>query len=107
MVAVAGARGFTVHAFVMKTAKGSGMPDIVVENLTQNTGGRYDVMNTTTALPDKMKALGRAAGPRSPQHEHVVHEVDIQTDAAEITPVNVGVMREGVRLQISNSRHGQ
>ena len=41
-----------------ENAKGSGMPDVVAENLTRNTGGRYDVMNTTTALPEKMKALG-------------------------------------------------
>ncbi len=101
-----GARGFTVHAFVMKTAKGSGMPDIVVENLTKNTGGRYDVMNTTTALPDKMKALGEQLA-LDHRNMSMWYEVDIQTDATEITPVNVGVQREGVRLQISNSRHGQ
>src|SRR4051812_47073393 len=40
-------RGITVHAFVLKTPKGSGMPEIVAENLTNNSGGRYDVMNTT------------------------------------------------------------
>src|SRR3954463_6171900 len=51
-------RGITVHAFVLKTPKGSGMPEIVAENIANNSGGRYDVMNTTTALPEKMKALG-------------------------------------------------
>jgi cystathionine beta-lyase/cystathionine gamma-synthase len=55
-----GPRGFTVHAFVMKTP-GQRHADIVVENLTKNTGGRYDVMNTTTALPDKMKARRQLA----------------------------------------------
>jgi hypothetical protein len=101
-----GARGFTVHAFVMKTPKGSGMPDIVVENLTKNTGGRYDVMNTTTALPDKMKALGEQLA-LDHRNMSMWYEVDIQTDSTELTPVDVGVQREGVRLQISNSRHGQ
>ena len=101
-----GARGFTVHAFVMKTPKGAGMPDIVVENLTKNTGGRYDVMNTTTALPDKMKALGEQLA-LDHRNMSMWYEVDIQTDATEITPVKVGVQREGVRLQISNSRYGQ
>src|SRR6478672_7203782 len=52
-----GARGVTVHAFVLKTGRGSGMPDVVASNLTRTTGGRYDVMNTTNALPEKMKAL--------------------------------------------------
>jgi hypothetical protein len=32
------------------------------------------------------------------------YEVDIQTDATDFAPVDVGVQREGVRLQISNTR---
>jgi hypothetical protein len=100
------ARGITVHAFVMKTPKSSGMPEIVAENLTQNTGGRYDVMNTTTALPEKMKMLGEKLA-LDHRNMSMWYEVDIQTDAADIKPVEVAVAREGVRLQISNSRHGQ
>jgi hypothetical protein len=97
-----GPRGITAHAFVVKTPKGSGMPEIVAENLTQNTGGRYDVMNTTTALPDKMKALGAklALDRRAMSHWY---EVDIQTDS-DVAAVDVAVAREGVRLQISNTR---
>jgi hypothetical protein len=101
-----GPRGITVHAFVMKTPKSSGMPEIVAENLTQNTGGRYDVMNTTTALPEKMKVLGEKLA-LDHRDMSMWYEVDIQTDANEITPVDVAVQREGVRLQVSNSRHGQ
>jgi len=101
-----GARGITVHAFVMKTPKSSGMPEIVAENLTKNSGGRYDVMNTTTALPEKMKALGEQLA-LDHRNMSAWYEVDIQTDAAEIKPVEVVVQREGVRLQISNSRRGQ
>ena len=101
-----GARGITVHAFVMKTPKSSGMPEIVAENLTQNTGGRYDVMNTTTALPEKMKALGEKLA-LDHRNMSAWYEVDVQTDQTEIKPVAVAVNREGVRLQISNSRRGQ
>ena len=101
-----GARGITVHAFVLKTPKSSGMPEIVAENLTKNSGGRYDVMNTTTALPEKMKALGEQLA-LDHRNMSAWYEVDIQTDAAEIKPVEVVVQREGVRLQISNSRRGQ
>jgi hypothetical protein len=101
-----GPRGFTVHALVMKTPKGSGMPEIVAENLTKNTGGRYDVMNTTTALPDKMKALGEQLA-LDHRNMKAWYEVDIQTDATDLKPVAVAVQREGVRLQIANSRHGQ
>jgi hypothetical protein len=35
------------------------------------------------------------------------YEVDVQTDQTELKPVAVSVNREGVRLQISNSRRGQ
>ena len=98
-----GPRGITVHAFVMKTPKSSGMPEIVAENLTQNSGGRYDVMNTTTALPEKMKALGEKLA-LDHRNMSMWYEVDIQTDATEIAPVDVAVRREGVRLQISNGR---
>ena len=100
-----GPRGVTVHAFVLKTPKGSGMPEIVVENLTQNTGGRYDVMNTSTALAEKMKALGEKL---ALDHRNMRnwYEVDIQTDS-DVAPIDVAVAREGVRLQISNSRRGQ
>jgi hypothetical protein len=98
-----GPRGFSVHAFVLKTPKGSGMPEIVAENLTKNTGGRYDVMNTTTALPEKMKTLGEQLA-LDHRAMSAWYEVDIQTDATEIKPVEVAVPRDGVRLQISNSR---
>ena len=68
-----------MHAFVLKTPKGSGMPEIVAENLTQNSGGRYDVMNTTTALPEKMKALGEQLA-LDHRNMSAWYEVDIQTD---------------------------
>jgi hypothetical protein len=98
-------RGVTVHAFVFKTPKGGQMPDIVAENLTQNTGGRYDNMNTTTALPEKMKALGEKL---ALDHRNMSnwYQVDIQTES-DIAAIDVAVAREGVRLQISNTRRGQ
>src|SRR3954470_9483857 len=97
------ARGITVHAFVLKTPKGSGMPEIVAENLTNNSGGRYDVMNTTTALPDKMKALAEQL---AKDHRNMAnwYEGDIQTDGTDTAALDVGVAREGVRLQISSTR---
>ena len=101
-----GTRGITSHAFVLKTPKGSGMPEIVAENLAQNTGGRYDVMNTTTALPEKMGALGEKLA-LDHRNMSAWYEVDIQTDATEFTPIDVGVQREGVRLQISDRRRAQ
>jgi hypothetical protein len=99
-------RGITSHALVFKTPKGSGMPEIVAENLSQNTGGRFEVMNTTTALPEKMKALGEQLA-LDHRNMSTWYEVDIQTEATEFKPVDVAVMREGVRIQLSNGRHGK
>ena len=98
-----GPRGITVHSLVYKTPKGSGMPEIIAENVTNNSGGRYDVMNTTTALPDKMKALGEKL---ALDHRKMSnwYQVDIQTDGTDTAAVDVGVARDGVRLQISNTR---
>ena len=102
-VTLLGPRGITVHAMVVKTPNGSGMPEVVAQNLTRNTGGRYDVMNTTTALPEKMKALGETL---ALNHRNMTnwYAVDIQTDGTDSAPIDVAVPREGVRLQISNTR---
>ncbi|MCU1383061.1 MAG: hypothetical protein JWL71_1758 [Acidobacteria bacterium] len=98
-----GTRGITAHAFVFKTPKGSGMPEIVAENLTHNSGGRYDVMNTTTALAEKMKALGEQLA-LDHRNMRMWYALDIQTDSPGTPPLDVAVARDGVRLQISNSR---
>jgi hypothetical protein len=101
-----GARGVTVHALVFKVPRGSGMPDIVAQNLTQNTGGRYDMMNTTNALPDKMKALAEQL---ALDHRKMTawYRVDFQTESTEFRPVEVAVAREGVRLEVSDRRRTQ
>jgi hypothetical protein len=98
-----GTRGVTVHAFVFKTGKGGGMPDVVANNLTRSTGGRYDMMNTTNALPDKMKALAEQL---ALDHRRMAawYELDFQTDATDVKPIDVGVARSGVRLEISERR---
>ena len=101
-----GGRGVTVHAFVFKTGKGGGMPEAVANNLTRNTGGRYDAMNTTNALPDKMKALAEQLALDHRKME-AWYQLDFQTDATELKPIDVGVARSGVRLEISDRRRVQ
>jgi len=98
-----GARGATVHAFVLKANRGGGTPDLIAMTLTRNTGGRYDMMNTSNALPEKMKALAERL---ALDHRRMTawYRIDFQTDAAEATPINVGVARSGVRLEISDRR---
>ena len=101
-----GARGVTVHAFVFKTGKGGGMPEVVANNLTHNTGGRYDAMNTTNALPDKMKALAEQLALDHRKME-AWYELDFQTDSSDFKPIDVGVARTGVRIEISDRRRVQ
>ena len=101
-----GARGVTVHAFVFKTGKGGGMPEVVATNLTRNTGGRYDAMNTTNALPGKMKAL---ADQLTLDHRKMAawYQLDFQSDSTDVKPIDVGIARTGVRLEISDRRRIQ
>jgi methylmalonyl-CoA mutase cobalamin-binding subunit len=98
-------RGVSVHAFVVKTGKGSGIPEMIALNATHNTGGRYDVMNTTTALPEKMKTLGAQLAADA-QKMSSWYTVEFQTDAAELKPIDVAVARNGVKLQMSYRRGG-
>jgi hypothetical protein len=107
-----GPRGLTAHALVLKTPKGRdlpeaiGMPEIVAENLAQNTGGEYDVMNTTAVLADKMRALALTLA-RAHRAMSGWYAIDIQTAATGVKPVDVTVARDGVVLRISDRRRGQ
>lgn len=98
-----GARGATVHAFVLKGNRTGGMPDAIATTLTQNTGGRYDTMNTTNALPDKMRALAQQL---ALDHQRMAawYRIDFETDAPGFTPIDVAVARSGVKLEISDRR---
>src|SRR5262249_18354574 len=89
-----------------KVSKSGGMPEVVANNLTLNTGGRYDVMNTTNALPDKMKALAERLALDHRRME-AWYELDFQTDSADFKPIDVGVARSGARLEVSERRKTQ
>jgi hypothetical protein len=106
------ARGVSTHALVLKTAKGrglpeaSGMPEIVAENLSQSSGGDYDVMNTTAALADKMTALAQTLA-RAHRNMNGWYAVDFQSAAAEAHAVGVTVGRDDVLLRVSDRPRGQ
>ena len=99
-------RGVSVHAFVFKTGRGSGIPEMIAQNATRNTGGRYDMMNTTTSLPEKMKALAAQLAADA-QKMSTWYTVEFQTESAELKPIDVAVPRNGVKLQMSYRRGGQ
>ena len=72
--------------------------------LTQTTGGRYDFMNTTNALPEKMKMLGLQ--PAADQNQmSTKYQVEFTTDLPAPQPgLDIGVSRSGVKLQMSYQR---
>lgn len=110
---VLGQRGISAHALVLKTPKGRGLPEtiglpeIVAENLTLNTGGDYEIMNSTAVLADKMKAVALTLA-RGHRNMAGWYALDIQTPETEVKPVAVTVAgRDGVTLRISERARGQ
>jgi hypothetical protein len=64
------------------------------------------MMNATNALPDKMKALSQQL---TLDHRTMAawYRLDFETESTEFKPVDVGVARSGVRLEISDRRRIQ
>src|SRR6185312_8709519 len=83
--------------------RGGGVPDMVAQHVAQSTGGRYDFMNTSNSLPDKLKDLGARLAAEY-KAMSTKYEVEFQTDSTDMTPINVAVARAGVRLQMSYRR---
>lgn len=95
-------RGVSAHAMVIKVS-GSGVPEIMAMNVTQNADGRYDMMNTTTSLPEKMRTLAAQIG-RDAGQMRTRYAVEFQTGAADLKPIKVAVPRSGVTLRMSFQR---
>jgi hypothetical protein len=97
-------RAATVHAIVLKVKDGSGVPEIVASNATKNTGGRFESIVISNALPDKLKVLGEQLTSDYRQMS-TNYQVEFLTDTAgPLASVNVGVARSGVKMQLSYQR---
>jgi hypothetical protein len=96
------ARGAIAHALVLKV-KGSGVPEMVAMGLTRNTGGRFDMMNTSNALPDKFKALATQLAADHRQMS-TKYQLEYLSDSSTPAAADVGVARSGVKLQSSYQR---
>jgi Mg-chelatase subunit ChlD len=95
-------RGMSAHAFALKY-RGGGTPEIVAAHVAQSAGGRFDFMNTSNSLPEKLKELGaRLAADYTAMTTR--YEVEFQTDSTDMKPIDVAVARAGVRLQMSYRR---
>src|SRR5207244_270041 len=77
-------RGIDAHGIALKY-KGGVMPEIVASHVTQTAGGLYDFMNTSNALPDKLKQIGvRIAADQKAMATK--YEIEFQTDATDQRP---------------------
>jgi len=95
------ARGVTAHAVIIKS-KGNGLTEIIANSLAENSGGEYIVVNTSNSVPDKMRALAVKLGDDY-QIARTRYEVEFASEAPS-APVDVGVLREGVSLRITQTR---
>jgi hypothetical protein len=95
------ARGIVVHAIVLKY-HGGGIPEIVAGHVAATAAGMYDYMNTSNPLPDKLKAI---AGRLTSDYERASAKYEVSFAADNPTgPVMVGVAREGVRVETTQTR---
>jgi hypothetical protein len=77
-------------------------PSIIAMNITQNTGGRYEIVNSPTALSDKLKGIAdeiKADGRLTIGW----YKVDFSLDKNQKT-LRVEVMRPDTKVQLSQGR---
>jgi hypothetical protein len=95
-------RGISAHAISIKY-RGGGMPEIVAAHVAQTAGGHYDYGNTSNSLPEKLKALAESLA-KDYERASARYQITYSTDAADTRPVDIGVARDGVRLEMSAGR---
>ncbi len=96
------ARGSVVHALVLAT-RGGGLQTNVTVNLTRNTGGHYEALAASTALPDRLAALAKLM---SDQHAVVSKQYRLvyASEAGDRqTAVQVGVA-PGLKIEVLRRR---
>jgi hypothetical protein len=102
-IAALPARGISAHAIVIKY-RGGGQPEVVASHVVQTAGGRYEFINTSNSVPEKMTALAKSIAEDARQMS-TTYAVDFLTEAKDLPPVDVGVARAGVAIQLSYRRH--
>src|SRR5262249_8678554 len=95
-------RGISAHAISIKY-RGGGMPEIRAAPVAQTGGGRYDHINTSNSPPEKLKAIAESLG-KDYERASARYQITYMTTAADPRPVDIGVAREGVRLEMSAGR---
>lgn len=98
------ARGVTIHAVALQNHGGT-LPTEVAQNLTNNTGGLYiPMIGSSGALAEHMRNVAeRIAQDTGQMNGRYVLEYT-SDQKAPLGDVDVGVVREGVRVQASIRR---
>ncbi len=100
-------RAATVEAIAVKTKGNGGLPEVIAMNATTNTGGHYDSILASSALPDKLKALATQMNGDF-EKMRTRYQIDFETDTiGQLSNVEAGVNREGVKMQVSYQRRFQ
>ncbi len=101
-VGLLAARDVGVHALVFKS-KGGGMPEAIASHVTTFAGGRYEDMNTSDTLPEKLKGFADLLT-RNYALASVKWQVTYTSDAPPDGRVGVGILREGIKFSTTQSR---
>ncbi|HEY2151382.1 MAG TPA: VWA domain-containing protein [Vicinamibacterales bacterium] len=97
-------RAATVEAIALKARGNGGLPEVIAMNACTNTGGHYDSILASSALPDKLKALATQMNSDFDKMR-LRYQIDFETETAGLlSNVEAGVNREGVKLQLSYQR---
>ncbi len=100
-------RAATVEAITIKTKGNGGLPEVIAMNASTNTGGHYDSILVSNALPDKLKTLATQMNVDF-EKMRTRYQVDFETETAgPLSNVEAGVNREGVKMQVSYQRRFQ
>jgi hypothetical protein len=97
-------RAVTVHGVVIKSSNKNGLPEVITNNTALNTGGHYESILASSALPEKMKTL---ATEMNSDFEKMAtrYQIDFETDTlGQLANVEAGINREGVKMQVSYQR---
>ncbi len=100
-------RAATVEGITIKTKGNGGLPEVIAMNASTNTGGHYDSLLVSNALPDKLKTLATRMNSDFEQMR-TRYQIDFETETTgQLSNVEAGVDREGVKLQVSYQRRFQ
>jgi hypothetical protein len=94
--------GIVIHAVVLST-RGGGIPTVFALNATSATGGRYEAIAASTALPSKLRELAAqlSAQFQSARTQYKIEYVSDLKDRA-VVKAGVGVARSGVKVAIAS-----